>query len=71
MSYQTTHTHTHTHTHTCTHTQNGFFPLYDASQEGYAGVVEMLLQAGTTVDLQQKVNDCYFNDEAILGMKLH
>ena len=56
-----THTHTHTYTHTYTHTQDGFFPLYGASQEGYDGIVEMLLQAGATVDLQTKVEDCYYD----------
>ena len=58
-----THTHTHTCKHTCTlthphtHTQDGFFPLFDASQEGHDGIVERLLQAGATVDLQTKVKD--------------
>ena len=51
----------HTHTHTHTHTQDGFFPLFDASQEGHDGIVEMLLQAGATVDLQNKVKDCYYD----------
>ena len=55
-SHTRTHTHTHTHTHTCT--QDGYFPLYDASQKGYDGIVEMLLQAGATVNLQTKVEDC-------------
>ena len=55
MPYQSIHTHTHTHT------QNGYFPLYDASQEGHDGIVEMLLQAGATVDLQTKVEDCYYD----------
>ena len=49
--------HTYTHTHTHTHTQDGFFPLHDASQEGHEGIIEMLLQAGATVDLQTKVED--------------
>ena len=57
MPYQSIHTHTHTHTHT----QNGYFPLYDASQEGHDGIVEMLLQAGATVDLQTKVEDRYYD----------
>ena len=48
-----------TFTYTHTHTQDGFFPLYDASQEGYDGIVVMLLQAGATVDLQSKVEECY------------
>ena len=57
-----THTHarTHAHAHTHTHTQDGFFPLYSASSKGYDGIVEMLLQTGATVDLQQKVEDCYY-----------
>ena len=37
--------------------QDGFFPLSDASQEGYDEIVQMLLQAGATVDLQNKVKD--------------
>ena len=37
------------------HTQDGFFPLISASQEGHYRVVEKLLQAGATVDLQSKV----------------
>ena len=40
-----------------THLQNGFFPLSDASQEGFDEIVRMLLQAGATVDLQNKVKD--------------
>ena len=63
----------HMHTHICTHmdihahmcihiqTQNGFSPLTGASQEGYDGIVEMLLQAGATVNLQSKVEDCYYD----------
>ena len=49
------------HTHTCTHitmcTQDGGCPLHIASQEGHDRIVEMLLQAGATVDLQTKVED--------------
>ena len=37
---------------------DGCSPLYDASQEGHDGIVEMLLQAGATVDLQTKVEEC-------------
>ena len=37
--------------------QNGFFPLSDASQEGFDEIVRMLLQGGATVDLQNKVKD--------------
>ena len=39
--------------------QDGFFPLYIATQEGHDRVVEMLLQAGATVDLQSKVESSY------------
>ena len=46
----------------CTHTtmciQDGSFALYVASQEGHDRIVEMLLQAGATVDLQDKVENC-------------
>ena len=55
--------HTCTWTHTCTtiHTyiQDGFFPLSNASQEGYDKIVRVLLQAGATVDLQNKVEDWF------------
>ena len=44
--------------HTQPHMQVGFFPLFSASQEGHDRVVEMLLQAGATVDLQDKVENC-------------
>ena len=37
------------------HVQDGYSPLHNASQEGYDGIVEKLLQAGATVDLQTKV----------------
>ena len=46
-------------THTCT--QDGRSPLYDASSRGHDGIVVMLLQAGATVDLQAKVEDCYYD----------
>ena len=39
--------------------QNGFYPLFNASQEGYDEIVQMLLQAGATVDLQNKVKDSF------------
>ena len=60
--YSHVHTHTHTHTHKHTYTtmlmQDGFFPLSNASQEGHDRVVAMLLQAGATADLQNKVENC-------------
>ena len=37
--------------------QDGFIPLSNASQEGYDEIVQMLIQAGATVDLQNKVKD--------------
>ena len=37
------------------HTQDGSFPLISASQKGHDRIVEKLLQAGATVDLQNKV----------------
>ena len=53
---------THNTTHTCTHNtmcmQDGASSLHIASQEGHDRVVEMLLQAGATVDLQDKVENC-------------
>ena len=52
----------HNTTHTCTHntmcTQDGCCPLHVASQEGHDRIVEMLLQGGATVDLQNKVENC-------------
>ena len=51
--------HMYTHMHICVYTQEGFLPLYDASAEGHDGVVEMLLQARATVDLQAKVEGYY------------
>ena len=35
------------------------FPLISASKEGHDRIVEMLLQAGATVDLQNEVENCY------------
>ena len=58
-TYNTHHTQlpcTHTHTTMCM--QDGYFPLLIASQEDHDRVVEMLLQAGATVDLQNKVENC-------------
>ena len=52
---------TQTLTHSHTSTQNGCSPLFQASEEGYDEIVEMLLQAGATVDLQTKVEDCYYD----------
>ena len=37
------------------YTQDGFSPLYSASQLGYDGIVEQLILAGAIVDLQVKV----------------
>ena len=50
-------------THICTTIltciQDGFFSLSNASQEGYDEIVQMLLQAGATVDLQNKVENWF------------
>ena len=55
--------HTNAHIHTTIHNvmciQDGGFPLYFASQEGHVKTVEILLQAGATVDLQNKVESYY------------
>ena len=37
------------------HSQNGWSPLHEACEKGYDGIVDKLLQAGATVDLQTKV----------------
>ena len=47
--------HTQIYMYTQPHMQEGFFPLISASQEGHDRIVEKLLQAGATVDLQNKV----------------
>ena len=53
---------THTvHAPSCHFVQDGFFPLHNASQEGHGGIVKMLLKAEATVDLQTKVEDCYYH----------
>ena len=54
------HTHIHTHAYNTTYTQDGLFPLIVASQEGHDRIVEILLQAGATVDLKNKVENCYY-----------
>ena len=40
--------------------QDGDGPLYFASQKGHDKTVEILLQAGATVDLQDKVESYYW-----------
>ena len=50
----------HTHTHTTMWKQDGHSPLYIASQEGHDRIVDLLLQAGATVDLQDKVENCFY-----------
>ena len=37
--------------------QDGHCPLYSASDKGHDKTVEILLQAGATVDLESKVED--------------
>ena len=51
-------THKHVHAHTTMCKQDGHCPLYTASQEGHDRIVDLLLQAGATVDLQDKVEYC-------------
>ena len=38
------------------HIQEGYTPLHNSSQDGHDGIVEILLQAGASVDLQTKVS---------------
>ena len=52
--------HTHNTTHTTMCMQNGLSSLFFASQEGHDKTVEILLQAGATVDLQDKVESCHW-----------
>ena len=49
------------HTHNTMCIQNGVCPLYIASQNGHDRVVEMVLQAKATVDLQNKVENCHLS----------
>ena len=49
----------HNTTHTTMCLQNGGCPLLFASLEGHDKTVEILLQAGATVDLQNKVDSYY------------
>ena len=57
--YVYTHNTTHTHAHiTPCATQNGASSLYIASEKGHDRIMEMLLQAEATVDLQTKVVIC-------------
>ena len=62
MHVQHTNIHVHDTTHTCTHNtmcmQDGVGSLHVASEKGHDRIVEMLLQAGATVDLQNKVENC-------------
>ena len=51
-------THTNT-THTTMCIQDGDCPLHTASQNGHDRIVEIFLQAGATVDLQNKVENYY------------
>ena len=51
--------HAHNTTHTTMCLQDGDCPLHFASQEGHDKTVEILLQAGATVDLQNKVESYY------------
>jgi len=47
-----------THIHLCVHfpcAQDGSFPLHAASQEGYIGIMDVLIKVGAKVDLQTKV----------------
>ena len=51
------HTTPHKHAHITICMQDEYFPLYIASRMGHDRIVKMLLQAGTTVDLQTKVEN--------------
>ena len=52
--------HTYPWTHTTMCTQDGYCPLHIASRNGHDNIVEMLCQAGATIDLQSKVEDCNY-----------
>ena len=52
--------HTHNTTHTTMCMQDGVCPLRIASQKGRDKTVKILLQAGATVDLQDKVDSYYW-----------
>ena len=51
--------HAHNTIHTTMCMQDGDCPLHFASQEGHDKTVEILLKAGATVDLQDKVKSYY------------
>ena len=51
--------HAHNTTHTTMCIQGGHCPLQFASDKGHDKTVEILLQAGATVDLQTKVESYY------------
>ena len=44
--------------HNTMYTQDGYCPLHVASQDGHGRIVDILLQGGATVDLQNKVENC-------------
>ena len=51
--------HAHNTTHTTMCIQDGHCPLHFASLEGHDKTVKILLQAGATVDLPDKVESYY------------
>ena len=55
------HIHAHNTIHTTMCMQDGHCSLHIASQKGHDKVVEVLLQAGATVDLQNKVESYYLS----------
>ena len=57
--------HSHNTTHTTVCMQDGYCPLFYASQEGHDKTVEILLQAGATVDLQDKVENGYYSGKMV------
>ena len=69
-----TYIYVHNTTHTCTQntmcTQDGDCPIHIGSQQGHDRIVEILLQAGATVDLQNKVENSFFFCQLCCAMRI-
>ena len=60
-----------TYGHTHVHTQGQSSPLQIASGKGHGRIVEILLQARATVDLQNKVENCYNSASSDLSLVVY
>ena len=57
--------------HNTMYTQDGYCPLHVASQDGHGRIVDILLQGGATVDLQNKVENCSSVTKQITAAYMH